>query len=243
MKSRRWKSDKRHQKKLENRKRLSQNRINSLSELQEHYNFHFYCSLKGKTSANPAWVPTGSIEAYSDMHQYKVAWYKERGTRRWWNMYEDHEGKTKSELAPGESFHWHLWDPSLTGQCGGVTERQTETTYWCPCNNSVRPLRPPMSHIMTLWSDAPENSSLWTGSHHSAPTLPGGGGTKEYLWHAIFKQQGLVEDSFMVWPVGATCCMREELQGCQQYKSRPHLFLITTTHGRCTVKQYWVLCS
>lgn len=49
-------------------------------------------------------------------------------------------------------------------------------TYWCPCNNSVRPLRPPMSHIMTLWSEAPENSSLWTGSHHSAPTLPGGGG-------------------------------------------------------------------
>lgn len=48
------------------------------------------------------------------------------------------------------------------------------STYWWPCNNSVRPLRPPMSHMMTLWSAAPEKSSLWTGSHHRAATLPGG---------------------------------------------------------------------
>lgn len=45
-------------------------------------------------------------------------------------------------------------------------------TYWCPCNSRVRPLRPPMSHMMMLWSEAPEKSSLWTGSHHRAPILP-----------------------------------------------------------------------
>lgn len=57
------------------------------------------------------------------------------------------------------------WDP--------MPECSDTITYWCPCKSSVRPLRPPMSHIMTLWSEAPEKSSLWTGSHHSAPTLPG----------------------------------------------------------------------
>lgn len=35
--------------------------------------------------------------------------------------------------------------------------------------------------MMTLWSEAPENSSLWTGSHHRAPILPGGDREKNKL--------------------------------------------------------------
>lgn len=63
---------------------------------------------------------------------------------------------------------------------------QSCRTYWCPCNSSVRPLRPPMSHMMTLWSEAPENSSLWTGSHHRTPILPGSNsqrGRRTHLLH------------------------------------------------------------
>lgn len=46
-------------------------------------------------------------------------------------------------------------------------------SYLCPCSSMAVPLRPPMSHIMMEWSELPENSTLWTGSQHSAVTLPG----------------------------------------------------------------------
>lgn len=50
--------------------------------------------------------------------------------------------------------------------------RKKINTHWCPCSSNVRPFLPPMSHMMMLWSEAPENSSLWTGSHHRVPILP-----------------------------------------------------------------------
>lgn len=49
---------------------------------------------------------------------------------------------------------------------------ENKKTHWCPCSSNVRPFLPPISHMMMLWSEAPENSSLWTGSHHRAPILP-----------------------------------------------------------------------
>lgn len=53
-----------------------------------------------------------------------------------------------------------LWSPPQT------------VTYWWPWRRSVRPFRPPMSHMMTLLSDAPEKSNRWIGSHQRQAMLP-----------------------------------------------------------------------
>ncbi len=45
-------------------------------------------------------------------------------------------------------------------------------SHWCPCSSNVRPCLPPISHMITPWSDAPENSHLSTGSQYNTPTLP-----------------------------------------------------------------------
>lgn len=45
-------------------------------------------------------------------------------------------------------------------------------TYWWPWRRSVRPFRPPMSHMMMLLSDAPEKSNRWIGSHQRQAILP-----------------------------------------------------------------------
>lgn len=44
--------------------------------------------------------------------------------------------------------------------------------YWWPWSRSVRPLLPPISHMIMLLSDAPEKSSRWIGSHHREAMLP-----------------------------------------------------------------------
>ena len=74
-------------------------------------------------------------------------------------------------------------------------------THWWPWSRSVRPFLPPMSHMMTLLSDAPEKSNRWTGSHQRQAMLPRGergrlAGTLR--WHTANRRQRLNQDQ-RVW--------------------------------------------
>lgn len=122
-----------------------------------------------------------------------------RGTRRVvkyvWRPRSGDKNRVSAwgQLLPTQPFPWFLSLPIPDTHRGRKNEFSIHAytkhwrTYWCPCNSNVRPLRPPMSHMMTLWSEAPENSSLWMGSHHRVPILPGGdrGVNREKKKHTV----------------------------------------------------------
>lgn len=66
--------------------------------------------------------------------------------------------------------------PPHPGACWEIfmEDPPPQQPYLCPWSSMAVPFLPPMSHMMTEWSELPENSTRCTGSQQSAVTPPKG---------------------------------------------------------------------